>query len=86
MIFLVLILIFYGTCEAAPHINGNRTPKLGEKIEMAQLKQPSTLRLMTFNTWNLGRNVNEGPKKIAKHIEFVNPDIVGIQVSSAICI
>ncbi|CAJ0566373.1 unnamed protein product, partial [Mesorhabditis spiculigera] len=40
--------------------------------------QPS-FRVMTFNIWNCGGNVNDGVAKIAKHILLVNPDIVAMQ-------
>uniref|UniRef100_A0A0N5AFB5 Endo/exonuclease/phosphatase domain-containing protein n=1 Tax=Syphacia muris TaxID=451379 RepID=A0A0N5AFB5_9BILA len=36
---------------------------------------------MTFNIWQSGNNVNNGLKKIIKHIEIVNPDIVALQVN-----
>ncbi|CAI5450460.1 unnamed protein product [Caenorhabditis angaria] len=38
-----------------------------------------TLRVMTFNIWNSGANVENGQQKIAKHILLVNPDIVALQ-------
>ncbi|WKY13260.1 hypothetical protein Q1695_004239 [Nippostrongylus brasiliensis] len=34
---------------------------------------------MTFNTWNAGRNVNDGLRKVAKHIDAVAPDLVALQ-------
>lgn len=71
-LILLLIANFVG---AAPRIDDNRTPKLQQKMD----KQPATLKLMTLNTWNLGRNVDNGQQKIAKHIKLADPDIVGIQ-------
>ncbi|CCD62733.1 uncharacterized protein CELE_F14F9.5 [Caenorhabditis elegans] len=37
------------------------------------------IRLMTFNIWNSGANVENGQQKIAKHILMVNPDVVALQ-------
>ncbi|VDM53823.1 unnamed protein product [Angiostrongylus costaricensis] len=37
------------------------------------------LRVMTFNLWISGANVNNGLQKIAKHIALINPDIVALQ-------
>ncbi|PIO70430.1 hypothetical protein TELCIR_07714 [Teladorsagia circumcincta] len=37
------------------------------------------LRVMTFNIWNSGSHVENGLRKIAKHILLVDPDIVGLQ-------
>jgi len=34
---------------------------------------------MTFNIWNSGTNVENGLAKIAKHISYINPDIVALQ-------
>ncbi|KJH52189.1 hypothetical protein DICVIV_01654 [Dictyocaulus viviparus] len=34
---------------------------------------------MTFNIWLSGASVNDGLRKIAKHIALVNPDIVALQ-------
>ena len=39
------------------------------------------IRLMTFNIWQSGANVENGQQKIAKHILMVNPDVVALQVS-----
>ena len=39
------------------------------------------LRIMTFNIWNSGANVEDGLYKIAKHIRIIDPDIVALQVS-----
>ncbi|KAK6054001.1 hypothetical protein COOONC_08494 [Cooperia oncophora] len=38
-----------------------------------------SLRVMTFNIWNSGSHVENGIRKIAKHISLVDPDIVGLQ-------
>ncbi|PAV81954.1 hypothetical protein WR25_05848 [Diploscapter pachys] len=38
-----------------------------------------SLRIMTFNTWNTGRNFEDGLHKLARHIALVNPDAVGLQ-------
>ncbi|EFP05876.1 hypothetical protein CRE_27203 [Caenorhabditis remanei] len=37
------------------------------------------IRLMTFNIWQSGANVENGQQKIAKHILMVNPDVVALQ-------
>lgn len=37
---------------------------------------------MTFNTWISGDNVENGMTKIVKHIKWINPDIVALQVSN----
>ncbi|KAE9551557.1 hypothetical protein FO519_005230 [Halicephalobus sp. NKZ332] len=37
------------------------------------------LRVMTFNIWNSGANVDDGLYKIAKHIRIMDPDIVALQ-------
>ena len=47
--------------------------------EGAQQRQ---LRVMTFNIWVSGANVEKGMEKIAKHILAVDPDIVAIQVGN----
>ncbi|CAI2353682.1 unnamed protein product [Caenorhabditis sp. 36 PRJEB53466] len=39
----------------------------------------SAVRLMTFNIWQSGVNVENGQQKIAKHILMVNPDVVALQ-------
>lgn len=37
------------------------------------------LRVMSFNTWNFGANVQNGLRHIADHIRLINPDIVALQ-------
>lgn len=37
------------------------------------------IRVMTFNIWQSGKNVENGQQKIAKHILMVNPDVVALQ-------
>lgn len=37
--------------------------------------------VMTFNIWVSGTNVENGTEKIANHIKWVNPDVIGLQVS-----
>ncbi|VDM53824.1 unnamed protein product [Angiostrongylus costaricensis] len=37
------------------------------------------LRVMTFNIWQTGMRVSNGLQKVAKHIAFVDPDIVALQ-------
>uniref|UniRef100_A0A8R1DNZ0 Endo/exonuclease/phosphatase domain-containing protein n=1 Tax=Caenorhabditis japonica TaxID=281687 RepID=A0A8R1DNZ0_CAEJA len=37
------------------------------------------IRVMTFNIWQSGANVENGQQKIAKHILMINPDIVALQ-------
>jgi hypothetical protein len=39
-----------------------------------------SIRVMTFNIWKNGSQVENGLAKIVKHIKFINPDIVAIQV------
>lgn len=34
---------------------------------------------MTFNIWNSGTNVENGLAKVAKHISYINPDIIALQ-------
>uniref|UniRef100_A0A0K0DF43 Endo/exonuclease/phosphatase domain-containing protein n=1 Tax=Angiostrongylus cantonensis TaxID=6313 RepID=A0A0K0DF43_ANGCA len=41
------------------------------------------LRVMTFNIWQTGIRVSNGFQKIAKHIAFIDPDIVALQVYSS---
>ncbi|KAK5969658.1 Endo/exonuclease/phosphatase domain-containing protein [Trichostrongylus colubriformis] len=41
--------------------------------------EATKIRVMTFNIWNSGSHVENGLRKIAKHILLVNPDIVGLQ-------
>lgn len=48
--------------------------------EKQEVKTGVEFRVMTFNTWIHGRNVNNGLEKIAKHIKAVNPDVVVLQV------
>uniref|UniRef100_A0A915HJ92 Apple domain-containing protein n=1 Tax=Romanomermis culicivorax TaxID=13658 RepID=A0A915HJ92_ROMCU len=38
-----------------------------------------TITVMTFNTWRMGEKVSNGLAKVAKYINMVNADIVGIQ-------
>uniref|UniRef100_A0A914X0I3 Endonuclease/exonuclease/phosphatase domain-containing protein n=1 Tax=Plectus sambesii TaxID=2011161 RepID=A0A914X0I3_9BILA len=40
---------------------------------------PANIRILTFNIWNSGQNVQDGLLKIAKHIKLVDPDIVALQ-------
>lgn len=46
---------------------------------MAVSIRPETLRVMSFNIWMSGSQVDDGLKKIAKHIRLVAPDIVALQ-------
>jgi hypothetical protein len=41
------------------------------------------LKVMTFNTWQSGKNVVNGLNKVIKHIKLIDPDIVGLQVRLA---
>ena len=52
------------------------------KTEMLKLKNGLPLRVLTFNVWLSGTNVENGLQKIVKHIKFLQPDIVALQVSS----
>lgn len=38
------------------------------------------LKVLTFNTWNQGANVDDGENKIVQHIRTVGADIVFLQV------
>lgn len=38
------------------------------------------IRVMTFNIWNSGSHVEEGLRKVAKHILLIDPDVVALQV------
>ncbi|CAD5224235.1 unnamed protein product [Bursaphelenchus xylophilus] len=49
------------------------------KNEGSKLWVGKYLRIMTFNTWNMGVFINDGLKKIAKHIALNDPDIAGLQ-------
>jgi hypothetical protein len=44
-------------------------------------KNGTSLRVMTFNIWYGGSKVENGIQKIAKHIKFIDPDVVAIQVT-----
>lgn len=44
-----------------------------------RLSTPLTLRVMSFNLWQSGANVQDGLAKIAKHILAVNPDIAALE-------
>ncbi|CAB3398934.1 unnamed protein product [Caenorhabditis bovis] len=44
-----------------------------------QCRAHFSVRVMTFNVWNSGANVENGQQKIAKHILLVRPDIVALQ-------
>lgn len=68
-----VFLIFAALSTASPRIRDNNVFKMAPR--------ELSLRLMSLNTWNLGGNVDDGRTKIAKHIELVDADIVGIQVS-----
>lgn len=39
----------------------------------------ANLRVMTFNTWQAGGNVDDGIRKIIKHIQANDPDVVALQ-------
>ncbi|ETN82293.1 endonuclease/exonuclease/phosphatase family protein [Necator americanus] len=43
-------------------------------------KKDVTVRVMSFNVWSSGKNVNDGLQKIALHIGIINPDIVAMQI------
>jgi hypothetical protein len=79
----ILLLILVNLSASTPKILDNRTFKLAETDDSSSSRRkdpPSTLKLMTFNTWLMGKQVDDGLSKIAKHIQIVDPDIVGIQV------
>ncbi len=63
----------HSTCE---HPEEGKFAKVGEKIH----KPAGAYRLLTFNTWRLGRDVRNGVEKVAKHISIVDPDVVALQV------
>ena len=46
---------------------------------MSAVAQKETLRIMSFNVWMSGSQVDNGLYKIAKHIKLVDPDIVALQ-------
>ena len=53
------------------------------KIELLKLKNGDVpLRILTFNIWLSGTQVENGLCKIAKHINLLQPDIVALQVRS----
>jgi hypothetical protein len=43
------------------------------------------LRVMTFNIWQCGSNVDNGTRKIAAVIQSSGADIVGLQVKKSSC-
>ncbi|KAI6190493.1 Endo/exonuclease/phosphatase domain-containing protein [Aphelenchoides bicaudatus] len=79
---LSFLLILASFCAASPRIVDNRTFKFAQTEDSSPAEEkdhPTTLKLMTFNTWLIGSSVNDGLAKIAKHIKLVDPDIVGLQ-------
>uniref|UniRef100_A0AC34F3E6 Endonuclease/exonuclease/phosphatase domain-containing protein n=1 Tax=Panagrolaimus sp. ES5 TaxID=591445 RepID=A0AC34F3E6_9BILA len=50
-----------------------------QNLEMLNLKNGRTLRILTFNVWLSGGKVENGIYKIAKHIKLLQPDIVALQ-------
>ncbi|XGW04757.1 hypothetical protein V3C99_015714 [Haemonchus contortus] len=48
-------------------------------ITCLSISEAQRLKVMTFNIWNSGSHVENGLRKIAKHILLVDPDIVGLQ-------
>ncbi|EGT42461.1 hypothetical protein CAEBREN_01371 [Caenorhabditis brenneri] len=44
---------------------------------------PNGFRMMSYNAWNSGSHVNDGERKILKHIASVNPDVILLQETPA---
>lgn len=59
--------------------NKNGSKNFGKSDTIYYSKLGDQFTIMTFNTWNSGRNVKNGLEKIAKIINEQNPDIVGLQ-------
>ena len=81
--WLCLLLIL--PCFLLLFVHSTRTLALPgfAKLKMSQEgAQQRQLRVMTFNIWVSGANVEKGMEKIAKHIQAVDPDIVAIQVKN----
>lgn len=53
--------------------------KIARKNRVLFRKTGAEISIMTFNTWNSGRNVENGFSKIAAAINEQNPDVVGLQ-------
>jgi hypothetical protein len=72
-VFISLFILFV---DAKVRIGENQAPFTDQAME----RQPRNLKVMTLNTWNLAKYINGGLSKIAKYIELIDPDIIGIQV------
>jgi len=80
MIFLQGFLLIFLAIPAARSLRlHNETFLHSQKKLQSPAFGPPTLRLMTFNLWNSGDNVENGLNKIAKHILDVNPDIAALE-------
>lgn len=82
LMFFFFILIIYLS-------NGSDSEDYHLSQEVANSKvichyspvDPGDIRAMTFNLWYSGEQVSDGIKKIAHHINLLNPDFVCLQVT-----
>ncbi|CAD5218275.1 unnamed protein product [Bursaphelenchus okinawaensis] len=74
-----LLLLTLLTVVAAKTVKNGNTYKVKKEKSEPRLWLGQYLRIMTFNTWNMGVYINDGLEKIAKHIALNDPDVVGLQ-------
>lgn len=74
----IIILLFF-----ALHSTKSQNSNVFEKDDDLECRYENItagdLRIMTFNIWYNGKKVDDGIKKIAKHINIINPDAVCLQ-------
>jgi hypothetical protein len=71
---IYIIILFLSQINTA-----KRTHRHGE-IRNKTKASTLNVRVMSFNIWNCGTNVDDGPRKIVNAIENSQADIVGLQV------
>ena len=75
ILVLILILVFFR------ELNGRELSSPNAIINSEEQKGYLPLRVMTFNIWRSGTQVQNGLYKVAKHVRIVDPDIVALQVN-----
>ena len=73
ILILILILLYIS--------DGSGLPSQSPDFDLEEKSIYLPLRVMTFNIWKGGTQVDNGLYKVANHIKIVNPDIVALQVS-----
>lgn len=82
---LVNMKIVVFTLLVLYQVNGSEFSAQNSVFDAAGKKAVVPLRIMTFNIWKSGTEVENGLYKVAKHIRIIDPDIVALQVSVINC-